>query len=65
MIKHKEIRVFGHLLLVIPTQIFEFGSGFLFAFTKRVIFNYETFTGFEKNIILINYLENVKRCLFF
>ena len=45
MIKHKEIRVFGHLLLVIPTQIFEFGSGFLFAFTKRVIFNYETFTG--------------------
>ena len=48
MIKHKEIRVFGHLLLVIPTQIFEFGSGFLFVFTKRVIFNYETFTGFEK-----------------
>ena len=48
MIKHKEIRVFGHLLLVIPTQIFEFGSGLLIAFTKRVIFNYETFTGFEK-----------------
>lgn len=48
MIKHKDIRVFGHLLLVIPTQIFGYGSGFLFAFIKRVIFNSDTFTGFEK-----------------
>lgn len=48
MIKHKDIRVFGFLLLVIPTQIFGYGTGFLFAFVKRVIFNFDTFIGFEK-----------------
>ena len=48
MIKHKDLKVFGYLLLVIPTQIFGYGSGFLFAFIKRVIFNSDTFTGFEK-----------------
>jgi hypothetical protein len=48
MIKHKDLKVFEYLLLVIPTQIFGYGSGFLFAFIKRVIFNSDTFTGFEK-----------------
>jgi len=48
MIKYKDLRVFGFLLLVIPTQIFGYGLGFLIAFIKRVIFNFDAFTGFTK-----------------
>ena len=46
--KHKDIRVLSNLILVIPTQIIGYGSGFLIAFTKRIIFGSELFTGFEK-----------------
>ncbi len=46
--KHKDIRVLSNLILIIPTQIIGYGSGFLIAFTKRVIFGSELFTGFEK-----------------
>ena len=47
-VKHKDIRVLSHLIFVIPTQIIGYGTGFFTGFTKRVLFNSETFTGFEK-----------------
>ncbi len=48
MVQKKDLRVFGYLLVVIPTQISGYGFGFLVAFIRRIIFNSDMFTGFEK-----------------
>ena len=48
-VKHKNIRVLIYLILIIPTQIIGYGTGFLTGFTKRIIFKSETFTGFKEN----------------
>jgi GT2 family glycosyltransferase len=47
-VKQRDIRVFGHLIFIIPTQIIGYGTGFLTGFTKRIILKSEPFTGFEK-----------------
>lgn len=47
-IKYKDPKVFGHLILVIPFQIIGYGTGFIVAYIKRVIFNANPFIGFTK-----------------
>jgi glycosyltransferase involved in cell wall biosynthesis len=48
-IHHKDIKVFFHLLQVIPSQIMGYGLGFITAFIKRILFNSKVYTGFEKS----------------
>jgi len=45
----KEFRIFPFLIIIIPTQIFGYGLGFLQAFIRRFIFNQKEMIGFNKN----------------
>lgn len=49
IIKYKDVRVFFFVPIVVPTQIFGYGVGFIFAFIKRVVFGKSEFTGFTRN----------------
>ena len=48
ILKYKDVRVFPYIPIIVPTQIFGYGLGFILAFTKRIIFKKEEFTGFVK-----------------
>lgn len=48
VIKYKDWRVFFLIPIIVPTQIVGYGTGFIFAFIKRVIFKKGEFTGFVK-----------------
>tara|TARA_Y100000591_G_scaffold332643_1_gene370852 strand:+ start:1852 stop:2910 length:1059 start_codon:yes stop_codon:yes gene_type:complete len=48
-INKNDLSIFPFLLLVIPSQIFGYGLGFLQAFVRRFIFNAKTLVGFKKN----------------
>ncbi|MFA8342134.1 MAG: glycosyltransferase family 2 protein [Rhodothermaceae bacterium] len=48
VVKYKDIRVFSYIPIIVPTQIFGYGIGFIYAFTRRVIFKKEASTGFVK-----------------
>lgn len=49
IIKFKSIKPVFWLPLVMPAQIFGYGSGFIYNFIRRVIFNKGEKTGFRKN----------------
>lgn len=46
--KYKDIRVFTYIPVIVPTQIFGYGSGFIYAFVRRVLLKKEASTGFVK-----------------
>lgn len=46
--KYNDYRVFFLIPVIVPTQIIGYGTGFLFAFIRRVIFKKSEFTGFVK-----------------
>jgi len=48
-INKKDIRIFPYLMIVIPSQIIGYGTGFFLAFIRRFIFNQEELVGFKKN----------------
>lgn len=48
VIKYKDWRVFFLIPIIVPTQIVGYGTGFIFAFIMRVIFNKNELTGFVK-----------------
>ncbi len=48
-ISKKDLRIFPYLLIVIPSQVFGYGLGFLQAFIRRFIFNQPELVGFKKN----------------
>jgi len=47
--KKKDIRVFFYLLLVVPSQVFGYGLGFIQAFVRRFILGQKELVGFKKN----------------
>ena len=47
-IKKRNILIFFLLLIIIPIQVFGYGSGFISAFFKRFIFNQKEFVGYSK-----------------
>ncbi|MBI9073595.1 MAG: glycosyltransferase [Melioribacteraceae bacterium] len=47
--KYKDARVFVYIPIIVPTQIFGYGLGFINAFVKRIILGKNEFTGFVKN----------------
>lgn len=46
--KYKDLRVFPYIPVIVPTQIFGYGIGFIYAFIRRIIFKKEASTGFVK-----------------
>ncbi|MBZ0181898.1 MAG: glycosyltransferase [Melioribacteraceae bacterium] len=46
--KYKDVRVFPFIPIIVPTQIFGYGLGFILAFTRRIILKQNEFTGFVK-----------------
>jgi len=48
VVKYKDIRVFLYIPIIVPTQIFGYGIGFIYAFTRRIIFKKKASTGFVK-----------------
>jgi hypothetical protein len=48
VIKYKDPKVFVFIPLIVPTQIWGYGLGFMIAFFKRVILGKDEFTGFVK-----------------
>lgn len=46
--KYKDIRVFPYIPVIVPTQIFGYGIGFIYAFIRRIIFKKGATTGFVK-----------------
>lgn len=48
VIKYKDVKVFPFIPIIIITQIWGYGIGFIFAFIKRIIFKKNEFTGFVK-----------------
>ena len=46
--KYNDIRVFPYIPIIVLAQILGYGSGFIIAFVKRVIFRQDEFTGFVK-----------------
>lgn len=48
IIRYKDYRTFFYILLIVPTQIFGYGLGFLIAFVRRIILKQGEFTGFVK-----------------
>ena len=48
ILKYKDVRVFPYIPIIVPTQIFGYGLGFILAFTRRIIFKKDEFTGFVK-----------------
>ncbi|RKY48598.1 MAG: hypothetical protein DRP86_06300 [Candidatus Neomarinimicrobiota bacterium] len=49
IIKYKDVRVFLYIPVIVPTQIFAYGMGFMQAYYKRVILKQDAFTGFVRN----------------
>ncbi|MCF8241917.1 MAG: glycosyltransferase [Melioribacteraceae bacterium] len=47
-IKYKDIRTFLFIPVIVPTQIFGYGLGFIIAYIRRVILKQDEFTGFVK-----------------
>lgn len=47
--KYRDFRVFFYIPIIVPTQIFGYGLGFIKAFIKRIILKQGEFTGFVKN----------------
>ena len=47
--KYKDFRVFFYVPIIVPIQVLGYGTGFLYAFMKRVILKKEGSTGFVKN----------------
>ncbi|MBU1094988.1 MAG: glycosyltransferase [Bacteroidetes bacterium] len=48
IIKYKDPRVFVYIPIIVPTQIWGYGTGFIYAFIKRIILGKKEFTGFVK-----------------
>jgi len=48
VIKYKDWRTFFYIPVIVPTQIFGYGSGFIIAFIRRIILGKNEFTGFVK-----------------
>jgi hypothetical protein len=48
VLKYKDVKVFPFIPIIVPTQIFGYGLGFMIAFIKRIIFGKGEFTGFVK-----------------
>ena len=46
--KYKDFRTFFYIPIMVPTQIFGYGLGFISAFVRRIIFKQGEFTGFVK-----------------
>lgn len=46
--KYKDYRTFIYIPIIVPTQIFGYGLGFITAFIKRIILKQGEFTGFVK-----------------
>lgn len=46
--KYKDYRTFFYIPIIVPTQIFGYGLGFIIAFVRRIILKQEEFTGFVK-----------------
>lgn len=49
IIKYKDIKVFPYIPIIVITQIWGYGLGFISAFVKRIIFNKNEFTGFVRD----------------
>ena len=49
MLKYRSVKPAIWLPLVMPAQIFGYGSGFIYNFIRRVIFDKDEKTGFRKN----------------
>jgi glycosyltransferase involved in cell wall biosynthesis len=49
VIKYKDIKVFPYIPVIVVTQIWGYGLGFINAFIKRIIFKKDEFTGFVRN----------------
>lgn len=47
--KYKDIKVFPYIPVIVITQIWGYGLGFINAFVQRIIFNKKEFTGFVRN----------------
>jgi glycosyltransferase involved in cell wall biosynthesis len=47
--KYKDVKVFVFIPIIVPTQIWGYGLGFINAFIKRIILNKKEFTGFVRN----------------
>lgn len=45
IIKYKDPSVFIYIPIIVPTQIFGYGTGFIIAFVKRIILGKGEFTG--------------------
>ncbi|MCZ7602517.1 MAG: glycosyltransferase [Melioribacteraceae bacterium] len=48
IVKYKDYRTLFYIPVIVPTQIFGYGLGFLIAFVRRVILKKNEFTGFVK-----------------
>lgn len=48
IIRYKDYRTFFYIPLIVPTQIFGYGLGFITAFVRRIILKQGEFTGFVK-----------------
>lgn len=46
--KYKDYRTFFYIPVIVPTQIFGYGLGFIIAFVRRIILKQGEFTGFVK-----------------
>jgi len=49
VVKYNDIKVFPYIPIIIVTQIWGYGLGFINAFIKRIVFNKDEFTGFVRN----------------
>jgi len=47
--KYKDIKVFPYIPIIVITQIWGYGLGFINAFIQRIIFKKKEFTGFVRN----------------
>jgi len=48
VIKYRDLKVFIYIPIIVVTQIWGYGLGFINAFIQRIIFKKDEFTGFEK-----------------
>jgi len=49
VVKYNDLKVFPYIPIIVVTQIWGYGFGFINAFIKRIIFNKDEFTGFVRN----------------
>jgi len=49
VIKYKDVKVFIFIPIIVVTQIWGYGLGFINAFVQRIIFRKKEFTGFVRN----------------